>query len=595
MPDTVLTFLSNPTVLEAHVGPGPGMSDVQVNLMFWGKGWSATPPPALTAQTIASGIRSIINSNYLDALKQYGVTGAPSLVAIDVATDTDPSHVLSNDQLEAFIKSRIDAGAVNPPPADHRSFYAVIFLPKAIQPLDIGAVGAHSSFIYNGIRCQKAWILNDSRLDTKFSPVHVFSHEFAEAVSDPNGDVKFRTATQPKEELGDVCKDGDDLSNGYSLHSYYSAADKVCVLPLTRAVTVGAGAVAAVSRGGASFDLAVVDHKKITYSAAWDKAKRSGLWRGWWSINGGLTAPAGSISLVSRQSTLLDAFMTGTDGKVYTAAWDADWDVFDGAWRGWWKVGDVDAPVGAPVGVASRGPDQLDIFVIGAGGHVDWAQWDQNAAAAAWRGWWRVLDFTSTPGGHVTAVSRDPGRLDIFAVSASGDVQTASRLHDWGGWWSIAGGKAPAGAPVAAVSRDPDKLDVFVVQNDGGIYHAAWDQHVAGGAWRGWWRIGDLKGKPASVVAAVSRGPGKLDVFAVDENHRVWTTAWDEAVAGGVWQAWQCIPGETAAPGSSVSAVSRGPNKLDVFIIGQDRGVWTASWDQGLNSGTWQDWQPVPN
>lgn len=38
---------------------------------------------------------------------------------------------------------------------------------------------------------------------------------------------------------------------------------------------------------------------------------------------------------------------------------------------------------------------------------------------------------------------------------------------------------------------------------DGGIYTAAWEAGVAAGAWRGWWRIGDLvgtAGAPGRVV-----------------------------------------------------------------------------------------------
>ena len=167
MPDTVLTFPADPAVIAAHVGPGPGLTSVEVNLIFWGAGWNASPPPPLTAHTIASGVQSIINSNYLDGLAQYGVTGAPSLVAVDVAADSDPPNTLTLDQLETFIVSRIDAGAVRPPPAAFRSFYAVVFLHTAIQPIDAGAAGAHSGFVYHGVRAQKAWILNDNQLLTK--------------------------------------------------------------------------------------------------------------------------------------------------------------------------------------------------------------------------------------------------------------------------------------------------------------------------------------------------------------------------------------------------------------------------------------------
>jgi hypothetical protein len=61
---------------------------------------------------------------------------------------------------------------------------------------------------------------------------------------------------------------------------------------------------------------------------------------------------------------------------------------------------------------------------------------------------------------------------------------------------------------VSAVSRAPNKLDVFLTSTDGGIYTAAWEAGVASGAWRGWWRIKDLKSVPGASVGALFRKLG---------------------------------------------------------------------------------------
>jgi len=90
---------------------------------------------------------------------------------------------------------------------------------------------------------------------------------------------------------------------------------------------------------------------------------------------------------------------------------------------------------------------------------------------------------------------------------------------------------------VTAVSRHPDKLDVFVIRNDGGVYTAAWAQGVQNSAWQGWWRIKDLVAYPTSAVAAVSRDPDKLDIFAA-RNDQIFTAAWDRNQADGAWQGW---------------------------------------------------------
>jgi hypothetical protein len=399
-----------------------------------------------------------------------------------------------------------------------------------------------------------------------------------------------------------ICTNDDDTSNGYSLHSYYSEKDNACVLPLTRPISVITGPVAAVSRNGNNIDLAAVGSDPhdsgflgtdtFGYSASWDKDKRGGRWRGWWAIDRA-PYPFEAISLVTRQPTLLDVFMTGkTDGKVHTAAWDAGRDMFDGGWRSWRQVGDQQVLPGCPIAAVSKRPDQLDIFVAGPGGHVGWAAWDQSVANGDWQPWARVLDLEVPPGAHLCAVSREAGRIDLFAVASDGTIATASRYTHWDGWFPIAGGKAAPGVPVTAVSRGANSLDVFVVKADGGIYTAPWDQDIDGGEWRAWRRIGELEVQSASQVAAVARTSDKLDIFIIGKEGGVWTAAWDKS---GGWHAWRKVANGQALPGSSIGAVSRAPTNLDIFIVGEDNGVWSAAWDRDVAGGEWQGWWPVPN
>ena len=599
MAATILTFPPNPMVDSVDNDGDSSLTFPEVNLIFWGKAWSADPPPTPTAHTITSAIRSIVNSNYLGELAQYGVVGQPVVVSTDVASDSDPDPDNYVSNLASFIKSRIAAGKVRAPasPGFH-SFYAVI-VPPGVKSTERppGEAGAHGVFLQpGGFIAAMAWIQNDGHLTTRWSAVHIFSHEFAEACASSSS-VCVTTVDGKDKEIADVCTDDDDTSNGYSLHAYYSEKAKACVLPLTRPIKVVAGPVAAVSRNAHDIDLAAVGMDSLApgfgaaYSASLDQSKRNGLWRGWWAINGGRTIMGGAITLVTRQPGLLDAFMAGMDGKVHTAAWDAGLDIFDGGWRGWWQVGDQQVFPGCPIAAVSKRPDQLDIFVAGPGGHVGWAAWDQSVANGDWQPWARVPDLEVPPGAHLCAVSRDPGRIDLFAVASDGTIATASRYTDWGDWLSIAGGKAAPGAPVTAVSRGANSLDVFVVKADGGIYTAAWDKDIDGGAWRAWRRIGGLNVNPASTVAAVDRDANTLDIFVIGKEGGVWTAAW----TGGEWGSWTHVANGQATPGSAVSAVSRAPGKLDIFIVGEDLGVWNAAWDRDFAGGAWRGWWPVPN
>ena len=62
--------------------------------------------------------------------------------------------------------------------------------------------------------------------------------------------------------------------------------------------------------------------------------------------------------------------------------------------------------------------------------------------------------------------------------------------------------------------------------NDGAVMTAAWEQDVADGAWRGWWPITDGVTVPGGWVTAVARAPHKLDVFMVGQDGGVYTAAW---------------------------------------------------------------------
>ena len=340
-------------------------------------------------------------------------------------------------------------------------------------------------------------------------------------------------------------------------------------------------------------DVFVTDTTGVVHGAAWQQDVLNGKWRGWWSILDGKATKGAPVAAVARDPNKLDLFVAGSDGKTYTAAWDRN--VSDSQWRGWWNILTGKVPAGGAITAVSRDPNKLDTFIVSTDGGIYAAAWDQHVDNAKWRGWWRVLDLAGKPGSPVAAVARDANKLDIFVAGNDGKVYTAAwdqhvAQGQWRGWWNILTGKIPAGGTITAVSRDPNKLDIFLVSTDGGIYTAAWDQHVDNAQWRGWWHIPGGVAAPGSGVTAVSRGPNQLDVFVVGTDGGIWTAAWDQNVAGGKWRGWWRILDGVAAPGSGIAAVSRNPNKLDVFIVGTDGGTWTAAWDQNVANGSWRGW-----
>ena len=360
-----------------------------------------------------------------------------------------------------------------------------------------------------------------------------------------------------------------------------------------RSITSVPGSKVAVTHQPDSLRIAVADARGEVFTAAWDASLLNGKWRGWWSVLGGRSSVGANIDLVARDAGKLDAFITGTDGRTYTAATCVTVD--NAQWRGWWNILTGCTPVGGTITAISRKPNQLDVFIVSNDGGIYTAAWNATANKGQWAGWWRIGNLTARPGSQVTCVSRDANKLDIFVSGNDGKTYTAAwdanvDSGKWRGWWNILTGRTPVGGTITAVSRKPNQLDVFIVSNDGGIYTAAWSATVNNGQWAGWWRIGNLTAKPGSQVTCVSRDANKLDIFVSGNDGKIYTAAWDANVDSGKWRGWWNILTGRIPVGGTVTAVSRKQNQLDVFIVSNDGGIYTAAWNATANNGQWAGW-----
>jgi hypothetical protein len=93
-------------------------------------------------------------------------------------------------------------------------------------------------------------------------------------------------------------------------------------------------------------------------------------------------------------------------------------------------------------------------------------------------------------------------------------------------------------------------------------------------------------------VTAVTRAPGNLDLFVIGDDNHVWSTFWTDH--GGWNSDWFPLPGQAVFDRATqqVTAVSRASGNLDLFIVGYDNHVWSTFW---TNQGGWsRDWFPLP-
>ncbi len=183
--------------------------------------------------------------------------------------------------------------------------------------------------------------------------------------------------------------------------------------------------------------------------------------------------------------------------------------------------------------------------------------------------------------GNPVTVSWGPNRLDTFVVS--GDHQLYHKAWDGSHWlpsptgYEQLGGVIRDGSSPAIVSRGPNRLDIFAVDQDQGLDHKAWESTQWLPAATDVEHLGGVIADGAS-PAAVVWGGERLSVYVVGTDHALYHKAWD----GAHWWAYENLGGSLAA-GSSPTAATWGAGRMDVFVVGSDAQLY----HKGCNSYEW--------
>jgi hypothetical protein len=250
------------------------------------------------------------------------------------------------------------------------------------------------------------------------------------------------------------------------------------------------------------------------------------------------------------------------------------------------------------VSSVSQASGRLDTFVSGVDGIVYHKAFCTPAPFhPCTRGWTTTWESLGTPGiggeplGKVSAVSWQSGRLDLFVRGRDLMVYHKSlSLSTWGPsatTWEQLGG--PTLGDVTAASWGPNRLDVFMRSHPlNTVMHRFFD----GSGWSAWETMGqpapDLvysAGRTPYSVTAVSWGSGRLDLFLHGTDNGIYHKSFD-----GTWEPsqtfWEPLGGATV---DDVTAVSWGAGRLDVFVRGTDDVIY----HKFLNGNSWAGWESL--
>jgi hypothetical protein len=321
--------------------------------------------------------------------------------------------------------------------------------------------------------------------------------------------------------------------------------------------------IGAVSQSTDALDIFISDANGFIRHGSW---RPGGNWQTWLPVGAAHSfAPHGAVTAISRSPGHIDLYTVGTDGQVWTAGRGPGYD-----WWGWVPIGNlpVQVPPGSYVGGVSRSTDHLDIFVVGSDGQVWTAAWEPDFGW--YHGWWPIpnIGISAKPGTSIAAVSHATDCLDIYVVDVNGNVWEANwdpndvfRPGQWQNWNWLQGIRAVPGSPVTTARRNTGYVDLFLTDVNGRIETSApFPRH-----WPYYWRQFGWA-QPGAVVSSVSKSQDQLDVFVEDNHGFVYTSAWQP---GTDWTSWKSVSGfPTDFLGdTAITVISRSQGHIDLFFV----------------------------
>jgi len=202
-----------------------------------------------------------------------------------------------------------------------------------------------------------------------------------------------------------------------------------------------------------------------------------------------------------------------------------------------------------------------------------------------------AVQNAAIPGG-IAAVSRVPGSIEVMWIGNDGSIQDANWYAGQG--WNF--GAIPyqvraSKGGIAVLSRIPESLELFWVGEDGSIQDAFW-YSGPNPIWQTFTLADQGSASTRSTIAAASRIPNSMEIFWADDNGILWHSAWYD---GNQWQKAPLLSQQTVKTGLSarISVVSRIPNSLELFWIGEDGSVNGTFWYEGQDGWTEYELRPA--
>jgi hypothetical protein len=206
------------------------LANPQVELVFWGSNWNSGSNPTLRTN-VTNAVHDIIGlSPYTDRLGQYGVGNGVLAGSAVTITSSSPGATFTDANVRTMLQNNI-GGSI---PYNSNWLYIVIPQPGSTDPSE-GRLGYHSTGSVSGRgNFYYGWTENVGGAGAMDDITKVFSHEYVEGATDPDGtawQVNPRSTTSWNEICDGEAQNYTFRVGSYLLQSYYSQQDNAYVVP----------------------------------------------------------------------------------------------------------------------------------------------------------------------------------------------------------------------------------------------------------------------------------------------------------------------------------------------------------------------------
>ena len=174
--------------------------------------------------------------------------------------------------------------------------------------------------------------------------------------------------------------------------------------------------------------------------------------------------------------------------------------------------------------------------------------------------------------------------MEVFWTGPNGSVQDRY-YYDGSGWngFTLSGAFASTIGGVAALSRDPRCMAVWWIDSDGSMQDANWnngggcERHSASNSWNQWQLAPAGSASTTSSIAAVSRSSNTIELFWIAPDGHVQDASW---YPNGDWSqsTLPFAPPGSAAGSGGLAAVSRNAATMELWWPGANSSVQDNYW-----------------